>query len=74
MYTLEYSGNKAGVSVNGKYIYEFSSTEEAKSLITQAEKIIVIFQPGNRTGERQNTPAERQNLKIKFDGYKFEEL
>lgn len=72
MFTLEYSGRVAAVIINENYIYRFSSKEDAKRKIDSAEKIYVIY--SNHDKEVEKSPSVLQQLKIKFDGYTYDEL
>ena len=72
MFVLEYSNQKAAVVLNGRYIYEFASTEEAKSKIDQAEGIYVDYPHNGRVLEK--SPSVLQQLKVKSDGYGYDEL
>lgn len=72
MFILQYNGNKAAVVINGNYIYEFVSKEEAKSKIDQAEKIFVAYP--HRGQELDMSVAVKQQLKVKDDGYSYDEL
>lgn len=65
MFTLTYSGHKAGVvNSSEEYIYEFDSLESARSAVGEASQFIVIYQPGNRSRLEDSNPASRQKLKI----------
>jgi hypothetical protein len=70
MYILDYRGKQVGVVIGGSYIYEFASHENAKEKIDLADKFLVLFPRG-----WQDFPGLRkQDLKVKDDGTKYEDL
>jgi len=75
MYILTISGNKAAtVNEEAKYIYEFSSKEEAKEAIDKTEQFYVVYQPGNRGRLINKEPSTLQSLKVINNGYSYDEL
>lgn len=62
-----------GFQGDPKYYYRFSSPEEAKRSIDDAEAFSVSYK-GGRADRIDNTMANRQNLKVVPDGFKYEEL
>jgi len=63
MWTLTYSGNKAAVVQNGRYIYEFDSLESAKGAVKEATQIYVVYEHG-RGQLFDLSESVRQQMKV----------
>ncbi|MEZ4950614.1 MAG: hypothetical protein R2879_20815 [Saprospiraceae bacterium] len=73
MFTIEYNGYKVGLLIGNNHEYRFKTAEEAKSKIDIAEKFSVQY-PHNRWADLENSVPNRKQLKIKYDGFMYDEL
>lgn len=64
MYTLTYNNKKAGVLIEGKYIYEFETKEKANEAVKRSTKVNVLPEHGTRNTVHDITPAVMQRIKI----------
>jgi len=65
MFTFTYHGNVAAIVIEGSYVYEFSTLEEAQQAAQNADEINVVYHSGNRNTLMDITPAVKQGLKVK---------
>lgn len=72
MFILEYNSTTAAVVIDGRNIYRFKSTIEAKEKIDAADQFFVQYKGGGQIIE--NTPQTKSRLKVKYDGFAYDEL